>query len=765
MDKKKVVLAALVAGLMVVVSFVQVSGLMSETGRGMLVPDEETVNIPPGMRATIAADPANTTAFVNAQIGEPDYLDPAVDYETAGGEVIQNVYETLVWYDRESVIDLVPMLATSVPTIDNGGISEDGMNYTFNIREGVTFHDGTALTAEDVTYSIQRVLRIHDPNGPSWMLEQIMTNYLSFYIGGDLQTYIDDNAPPQWILDAIGETDPAYILTEDDLTAVAESAITEVDSMTVNFRLTRPYPAFIKICAYTVMSIVSKDFVEANGGIANGEQNDFMDANTCGTGPYEFVEWDFGTQIRMTRFAGYWGAAPALEDVYLLTASDEETRMSMLENGTADTALVSIEFESRFDGSDYEVIKGLATFDMTFTGFNMNINTTQAALYGGNVPSDFFQDKNMRLAFVHMLDYDTFITNVLMGNAILPNGVIPKGMFGYDETIPTYEYDLATAADYLKQTINTDTGNSWWVDGFDMALFYNAGNTYRETVCMYLRDALNELTDMAAAEGGSAVFSATVNTLDWPSYLANLRMSPSPFPMFYLGWAPDYADPDDYTTPFLDSVYGSYPHTTGYANASIDLLVRAAAVELDETLRAEMYSDMSMLVYEDAPYMWLWQGSQFHVERSWVEGYYYNPMYSGLYYAALSKTATLGTAPDAEFTVTPSFGDTSTLFVLDATGSSDLEDDASVLEYRWDWEGDGIWDTDWSLDEDATHQYLAADTYTVMLEVRDTGGLVGSASEDVVVSDVAIPEFTTVLIPVVAVLALFVVAMRRREAA
>jgi PKD repeat protein len=218
-------------------------------------------------------------------------------------------------------------------------------------------------------------------------------------------------------------------------------------------------------------------------------------------------------------------------------------------------------------------------------------------------------------------------------------------------------------------------------------------------------------------------------------------------------------------TPFLDSAYGVYPYTTGYANTSIEDLLRAASSELDEDVRSQIYSDMGMLVYEDAPYMWLWQGGNFHIERSWVDGYYYNAMYSGLYYAALSKVTSATTEPHAEFTVTPSFGDTSTLFVLDATGSSDLEDDASVLEYRWDWEGDGVWDTDWSLDEDATHQYLAADTYTVMLEVRDTGGLVGSASEDVVVSDVAIPEFTTVLIPVVAVLALFVMAMRRREAA
>ncbi len=589
--------------------------------------------------ATYTGTIKNPDAFIMVTIGEPDYLDPAVDYETAGGEVAMNVYETLVWYDRESTVDLIPVLATEVPTIENGGITEDGMNYTFSIRDGVTFHDGTDLTAEDVTYSIQRVLRIHDPDGPSWMLEQIMTGYLSYYIGGDLQTYIDDNAPPQWVLDAIDETDGGYILTEDDLTAVAEAAITEVDDMTVNFRLTKPYPAFIKICAYTVMSVLSKDFVEDHGGIVNGEHNLEMDEMTCGTGPYLLPEggWEYGTKVHLTRNDNYWGDAPALKDVYIIKANDENTRILMLQAGDADCIAMSIEYETMFaEDPDYDITKGLPTFDITFAGFNMNINETAAALYGSNVPNEFFQDKNVRLAFVHMLDYDTFITNVLKDNAIQPNGAIPKGMFGYDATIPTYEFDLDAAADYLKLAENPDSGNTWWVDGFDIALFYNAGNTYRETACLYLADALDELTEMAALDGGG-VFTATVNTLDWPTYLATMRLSPSPFPMFYLGWAPDYADPDDYVTPFLDSSYGSFPYRTGYSNDTIDDLIRAASGELDDDIRAQMYSDLGMLVYEDAPYVWLWQGNNFHIERSWVTGYYFNPMYAGFYYAAFDK--------------------------------------------------------------------------------------------------------------------------------
>lgn len=582
----------------------------------------------------------NPDAFIMVSIGEPDYLDPAIDYETAGGEVSMNVYETLVWYDRESATDLIPVLATEVPTIENGLVSDDGMNYTFNIRDGVTFHDGTDMTAEDVVYSVQRAIRMHDIHGPSWMIEQVMTNYLSFYIDGE--TTVGDWAAaegaPDWLLEGAG-LDTADVLTEDHNQAVAEFMVTQVDDDTVNFRLTKPYPAFIKICAYTLMSVVSQDYVEAHGGVVNGEQNEHMTENTCGTGPYMLPAggWEFGTKIHLVRNDNYWGDAPALKDIYLVTATDQNTRILMLQAGDADCIALSIEYESLFaTDDDYDITKGLPTFDMTFAGFNMDIDEVEAASWGSDVPSDFFTDSAVRSAFVRLFDAEIFLENVMKGNAIQPNGPIPKGLFGYDEDIPTYDYNLEEAKAFLEIAINEDTGHSWWEDGFSIALFYNAGNTYRETACNYLKAALEELTTMAAGDT-DAVFTGVVNTLDWPKYLELVRSSPSPFPMFYLGWAPDYADPDNYVTPFLHGTYGTFTHNTGYNNDTLNAMIMEAAVELDEDTRAEMYYDISMGVYEDAPYLWLWQGNNFHIERSWVNGYYHNPMYAGFYYAAFSK--------------------------------------------------------------------------------------------------------------------------------
>jgi peptide/nickel transport system substrate-binding protein len=569
----------------------------------------------------------NPTAFITATIGEPDYLDPAVDYETAGGEVLQNTYETLVWYKGSSASTLIPQLATVVPTVGNG-ISADGLYYNFTLKANVKFHNNEIMTADDVIYSAQRVIRMHDPDGPAWMIEALLTDSLSGYIDDELQNFTA-SSHPAWLLATIGGTDPHYIITELDNQNASEAAVTKIDSTHVSFHLTHAYPGFLYICAYTVLDVVSKKFVEDNGGVVNGDQNDVMNVLECGTGPYYMVKWDKGVQIHLSRWSGYWGPAPALKDVYIVKANDQNTRILMLQAGDADSATIPMDFESLFnDKAKFSIMKGLPTFDVTFAGFNMVINTTAASTFGSDVPSNFFQDKHVRTAFVHLLNYTKFITNVLKGNAIVPNGPIPKGMFGYNDSIPAYNYDLAKVKSELQIAQSDTPGQSWWVKGFSIAFIFNTGNAYREAACTYMKDALESL---------GTQFHATINQLDWAAYLQNLRKSPSPFPLFYLGWAPDYADPDDYCNPFL-LTGGTFAYRTGYSNATIDALVIQAASEVDTTQRLNLYRQITWLVHNDTPYIWLYQSNNFHIERSWVTGYVYNPMYSGFYYPNFSKT-------------------------------------------------------------------------------------------------------------------------------
>ncbi len=106
----------------------------------------ETVVItatPEPAAANPAAASKDPTTWIEATFGDPETLDPAYDYETGGGGILMQVYDTLVWYNKDNAAEFVPQLATEVPSLENGGISADGKTVVFKIRSGVKFHDGT----------------------------------------------------------------------------------------------------------------------------------------------------------------------------------------------------------------------------------------------------------------------------------------------------------------------------------------------------------------------------------------------------------------------------------------------------------------------------------------------------------------------------------------------------------------------------------------------------------------------------------------------
>ena len=123
------------------------------------------------------ADVKNLDTFVLADYRTVQTIDPAASYDVAGSMRIWNLYETLIFFDGSSTEQFVPLLATEVPTVKNGGISPDGKTYRFTIRKGVKFHEGGTLTPEDVVYSFKRNM-IMDPDGsPMWMLLEALTGH------------------------------------------------------------------------------------------------------------------------------------------------------------------------------------------------------------------------------------------------------------------------------------------------------------------------------------------------------------------------------------------------------------------------------------------------------------------------------------------------------------------------------------------------------------------------------------------------------------
>lgn len=383
--------------------------------------------------------------------GNADSFDPAVDYETAGGELLQNVYETLVWYNGSSGSDLIPLLATEVPTFENGGISEDGLTYRFTIRDGVTFSNGNPLTAEDVKYSFDRGLMLNDPHGPFWMYGQVL---IPDYYDYGWATFSSSGA------------------IQPEITQEMCDAAIWVDGNVVQFNLTQPSPAFLSTLAFNAGSIVDKEYVEANGGLTKAGY-DWMANHMMGTGPFVLAEVAQDSYYKLDRNDNYWKGPAALAHVIISQVPEVNARLLLLESGDADAAAIPRTHKTTVENMEGVVLNtGSPSFNIDFMGLNQKLNKDGLNPDLTNVPENFFADRNVRLAFAHAFNYALYIEETMQGTAIQPNGVIPKGLFGYDPDVPVYEYDLEKAKQYLKaaKTPTEDTSSATVLDELSAAV-------------------------------------------------------------------------------------------------------------------------------------------------------------------------------------------------------------------------------------------------------------------------------------------------------
>src|SRR5690606_22450551 len=153
-----------------------------------VITEQVVVTATPEPAEEVSSTAPDPTTYTSLTFGDINTMDPNLVYDTASGQLIENVMETLIYYNGQDATTYVPVLAMEVPSEENGGISEDGLTYTFQIREGVTFHEGGTLEPHDVAYTFQRGLLQSDPNGPQWLLIEPIMGYSS----GDITEGIAD---------------------------------------------------------------------------------------------------------------------------------------------------------------------------------------------------------------------------------------------------------------------------------------------------------------------------------------------------------------------------------------------------------------------------------------------------------------------------------------------------------------------------------------------------------------------------------------------
>lgn len=582
--------------------------------------------------------PPTNQSIVWETIGNPEYLDPHTDYETFGSWISFNVYETLYTYSWSTAdtSPSVPLLAESL------AISSDGLNYTFTLRQGVTFHDGTPFNASCVQYNFERALAIFDGFGPAWMIAEPI-------LGG------------QAIEDAVyeyGEGSPQHIGNYTPWKAANDAgtgAIIVLDTYTVRIRLAYAYAPFLAAITYEVGAMMSPTWVQAHGGITIGEHNTYVDQHTCGTGPYMVVDWTPDVKIDLELYTNYWRAAAskathpfsgAVSEISIKTNEEVNSRILNIQAGESDGTYwpTSHAFEiwNNVTGADgdgtlksknanIKVWAGNPTFDVMFLGFNMNPYYNQS----GSLVQSPFTLKETREAFSYAFDYQTFINSVVNGFGIQLQGPVPQGMFGHKNDLFMYEYDLDDAQTAWNAAMTKGLDAILANGSYELTIYYNSGNTVREAACLLMKDGITALLDMAGTTQPSEDLTISVQALEWANYLYQVRNRQ--LPIFFLGWAPDYADPDNYVGPFVKST-GTYPLriglgvSEGWDEAEVDGWIASAAQSQDQTTRQNLYYQIQEAIVDHCAYLWCYQATSFHVERAVMNGYVYNAMHDPYFY-------------------------------------------------------------------------------------------------------------------------------------
>lgn len=546
--------------------------------------------------------------FVWIKFGNVNTLDPEGVYDTASGAVAENIYETLLGYVGDSITELRGLLAT------DWTISDDGLTYTFNLRESVQFHSGNPFTCADVEYSIERILVMHDSQSGVWFQSEALL--------GTGSNAADD---------------------ESITWAMIDNSVECLDDFTVQFNLPQIDPAFLVKLIYTNASIVDSAWAMANGEwdgteatwrewVGRDPRGGYLHDQMSGTGPYRLVSWD-GTDVVAEAFDGYWGEQPAIRNVLIQVVEEEASRLLALQNGDADRIDVNSwgVVESQVRGLAGVTVHESDSWAATVVGaIHLNqavsVEDNEANVgcgdWGCGIPSNFFSDVNVRRAFAYSFDQQEFIEQLYIGKGNTLTMALPPSFLGYDPSVPIYGYDPEAAEEAFRAAFDGEL----WEKGFTITLSYNTGNTIRQTIVEILKANIEDLNPNFRVNGRG---------IQWSDFLTDRNNNL--LPVSIVGWAPDYADPDNYMWTFYHSA-GYYGRRLNFDDAEIDRLLRDARSTTDPAERASYYSAVAHRAYDLVPTIAYPQQRPFMVTRSNLQGVYYNPMLSGHFlWADISK--------------------------------------------------------------------------------------------------------------------------------
>jgi len=333
---------------------------------------------------------ANAGAAYRRPLGhDPKTLDPARISDIYSLSVSQQIFDGLVQFDQTLAIK--PALA------EFWRASRDGLTWTFDLRKGAKFHHGREVTADDVVYSLTRIV---DPKTRS----------------GAADLFLSIKGARQF----------------KEGRARTVSGLMALDRNTVQVTLDEALAPFVAVLAVGHAKIVPRDLVEAQG--------EAFGVHPIGSGPFRFLLWERGKEIVLTANAEYFDGSPKLARLtFRIFPGDQRDAMhdEFLKGGLEDAPLPP--------RADRQALAAAAGH------IYVRRPMSSVRFYGFNTRTKPLSDRRVRQAIVHAIDREAIIQNVYFGQYTLARGVLPPGTLGFNPRLAGYPYDPQKARELLAQ--------------------------------------------------------------------------------------------------------------------------------------------------------------------------------------------------------------------------------------------------------------------------------------------------------------------------
>jgi peptide/nickel transport system substrate-binding protein len=466
-------------------------------------------------------------------------LDPINMADTESSKVCRQIFDSLLDFAPEST-DVVPALATEVPQPENGGLQ-----YTFNLREGVKFHDGEPLNAEAVVFNFER-----------WRFTDN-----EYHTGGGSQT-----------------TEFSYYSAmfngfDDD--SVIES-VEAVDDYAVRFSLTEPQGPFLKNIAMITFAMASPKAIREN--VENFWQE------PVGTGPFKFVSWDKGSQIKLEKNADWWGGdvsesegggGPFVDQVVFRSIPDNTSRTAALTGGQLSAA----------DGLPPDDVPTVQQAEGLKIDYRPPLTIGYLAM---NVQKEPFDNPQVRQAINMAIDMPKIVEAFFGETGDVATTYMPPTVPFFDDQIEHYPFDPEGARQMLQEA---------GVENLEPTLWY------MPIPRPYIPDGkgIAQAMQQDLKEVG---INAKLVTYEWGTYLQ--RTGKGDHDMALLGWTGDNGDPDNFLNVLLSSKTATETSALNiayYKNPEVDKILDQAQTTIDENERQRLYFQAQEMLVEDAPWV------------------------------------------------------------------------------------------------------------------------------------------------------------------